>query len=303
MQSVLVTGATGFIGKHTLPLLLSRGFDVHAVSSKPISQNNNYTWHQADLLNIKETNNLLSKVSPTHLLHFAWYTNPKNYYISHLNLKWLYASLNLLEAFKNTGGKRAIFAGTCAEYEWKYPSYTENKTPLIPSTLYGTCKHSLQEILFSYSQENKLSSAWARIFFLFGPREHPDRLVSFVIRSLLANKVAPLSEGSQLRDFLYVEDVASAFVSILESDVEGPVNIGSGKGMSVRDLVEMICDKMNKWADVFLIGNLQDLKEPFGRGLSLHYLWLLLFLLRWGQYRRQQNHLTQFDEKILPMAY
>ncbi|MBT3922712.1 MAG: NAD(P)-dependent oxidoreductase, partial [Nitrospina sp.] len=122
----------------------------------------------------------------------------------------------------------------------------ENKTPLNPSTLYGTCKHSLQIILDAYSRETQLSSAWGRIFFLFGPGEHPDRLVSSVIRSLLKNETVPCSKGDQLRDFLYVEDLASAFVSILESDVEGPINIGSGKAVAVKELIKKICEKVQK---------------------------------------------------------
>lgn len=255
MQRVLVTGATGFIGKHTLPLLVGKGFEVHAISSKPVQSDNNYIWHQADLLKINELEDLLAQVSPSHLLHFAWYSEPKKYWTSPKNLQWLQSGLNLLEGFKKNGGKRAVFAGTCAEYEWKFAKYIENITPLNPSTLYGTCKHSLQTILDAYCRETRLSSAWGRIFFLYGPGEHPDRLVSFVIRSLLQNKITPCSKGEQLRDFLYVEDIASAFVSILESNVVGPVNIGSGKTLAVKDLVRIICEKVGKH-DLIKFGNL-----------------------------------------------
>ena len=261
MQRVLVTGATGFIGKHTLPLLLNKGFEVHAVSSKPIQpDNSNYIWHQADLLKTDQITDLIAQVSPSHLLHFAWYAEPKKYWTSPSNLQWLQSGLSLIEAFKNNGGKRALFAGTCAEYEWKFSKYLENKTPLNPSTLYGVCKHSLQTILDAYSRETQLSSAWGRIFFLFGPGEHPDRLVSFVIRSLLKNEITPCSKGDQLRDFLYVEDVASAFVSILESDVEGPINIGSGKAVAVKELIKKICEKIGKH-DLVRFG---DLSPPPG---------------------------------------
>ena len=247
MQRVLVTGATGFIGKHTLPLL-AKGFEVHAISSKPTKPDNkNYIWHQADLLKINQLTDLVARVSPSHLLHFAWYAEPKKYWTSPYNLQWLQSSLSLLDAFKNNGGKRAVFAGTCAEYEWKFSKYIENKTPLNPATLYGVCKHSLQTILDAYCRETRLSSAWGRIFFLFGPEEHPDRLVSSVIASLLKGDITPCSKGNQLRDFLYVEDVASAFVSILESDIEGPVNIGSGKAVTVKDLVKKICEKIGKY--------------------------------------------------------
>ena len=246
MQRVLVTGATGFIGKHTLPLLLSRGFEVHAVSSKFIQSDDNYFWHQTDLLKFDQIKDLISQVAPSHLLHFAWYTEQKKYWSSPKNLPWLQSSLVLLDAFKNNGGKRAVFAGTCAEYEWKFSTYFENKTPLNPNTLYGACKHSLQTVLDSYSRETQLSTAWGRIFFLFGPEEHPDRLVSFIIKSLLKNKIASCSRGDQLRDFLYVEDVAFAFVSILQSDIEGPINIGSGNAITVKDLILKIGIKLDK---------------------------------------------------------
>ena len=102
---LFITGATGFIGKHTLPLLVGKGFEVHAISSKPVQSDNNYIWHQADLLKINELEDLLAQVSPSHLLHFAWYSEPKKYWTSPKNLQWLQSGLNLLEGFKKNGGE------------------------------------------------------------------------------------------------------------------------------------------------------------------------------------------------------
>jgi nucleoside-diphosphate-sugar epimerase len=106
MQRVLVTGATGFIGRHTLPLLLNKGFEVHAVSSKPIQAcNKNIFWHQTDLLNTRQLTDLVTQVSPSHLLHFAWYAEPKKYWNSSNNLSSLREELATLltENFKITG--------------------------------------------------------------------------------------------------------------------------------------------------------------------------------------------------------
>ena len=137
----------------------------------------------------------------------------------------------------------------------------ESVTPRKPSTVYGTCKNALQEILSIYSNQFGLSSAWGRIFFLYGPKEHPSRLVSSVIQSILRGETARCSSGEQVRDFMYVTDVASAFVALLNSDIQGPVNIASGEAITLKDVVERIATKLGR-PELLKLGarstNLQD---------------------------------------------
>lgn len=247
MKRILVTGATGFIGRHSLPLLVERGYEVHAVSSKLVEWKlPNVRWHQADLLDLAQMPVLMAKVQPTHLLHLAWYAVPGKYWTSSENLRWVQASINLLQEFAQHGGHRAVMAGTCAEYDWRYGYCSEAITPLAPATLYGICKHSLQLMVSAFARQTGLSVAWGRIFFLFGPHEHPDRLVAYVIRSLLQGKVARCSQGKQIRDFLYVKDVADAFVALLGSAVSGPINIASGRPAVLRELIYRIAAKFNR---------------------------------------------------------
>lgn len=247
MKKVLLTGPTGFIGRYSINILLSRAFEVHAISREiPNHQQEGLFWYKADLLDIKTVCKLVSEIQPTHMLHFAWYAVPKEYWTSHQNILWVQASLELIHSFVQNGGKRIVMAGSCAEYDWNFGYCSEEFTPLKPATLYGTCKHSLQVILEMYTRQVKISSAWGRIFFLYGPDEHPSRLVSHVISSLLKNKHAECSAGSQLRDFMYVEDVASAFVSLLDSTVEGPINICSGEPVSIRQMVMNIATKLHR---------------------------------------------------------
>ena len=250
MKKVLLTGASGFIGQYTIPFLLKKGYEVHAVdiSKKPshIIKNRKLFWHKCDLLNYKQQKVLFAEVKPSHLLHFAWYAVPGKYWTSLENLRWVQASLNLLINFVENEGKRAVLAGTCAEYDWNYGYCSEGITPIRPRTLYGICKNSLQEMFFQFSKQAGISSAWGRIFFLYGPYEAKNRLVPSVIISLLKNKPACCTAGNQIRDFLHVEDVASAFVKLLESNVEGPINIASCQPVAIRDIINTIADLLGK---------------------------------------------------------
>ncbi|MBU1152809.1 NAD(P)-dependent oxidoreductase [bacterium] len=247
MKRVLLTGATGFIGRYCLPLLSARSYEVYAVSSKtPLKNSSDVHWHQANLLDQRQVSDLIAKVQPTHLLHLAWFTNPGEYWSSVENLRWVQAGLDLLLAFVLHGGQRAVFAGTCAEYDWKYGYCSEQLTPLKPVTLYGSCKHALQVMTDALTRQSGFSTAWGRIFYLYGPHEHPNRLISSVIRSILQEKPVRCSHGNQIRDFLYVQDVAGAFVTLLESDVIGPVNIASGHPVTLREIIFKIAEKLNR---------------------------------------------------------
>ena len=101
-------------------------------------------------------------------------------------------------------------------------------------------RSALQKTLADFGRREHLSTAWGRIFFQFGPYEHPDRLVPSVIRNLLQDREAPCSHGRQIRSFLHVADVGAAFAAVLDSELEGPVNIGSDERVALADLVERI---------------------------------------------------------------
>jgi nucleoside-diphosphate-sugar epimerase len=242
---VLITGASGFIGRHCLRGLAAAGYEVHATTWRdPAPQIPHATWHQVDLLRAREAAALIAQVQPSHLLHFAWYAVPGKYPGAPENLAWCSATIELVAAFARAGGRRAVFAGSCFEYDFSYGYCDEALTCARPNTFYGVCKNATREIVAGYSRQFGLSAAWGRIFHLFGPYESEGRLVPSVIRAMLREELARCSDGRQIRDFLHVEDVAEAFVAILSSDVQGSVNIGSGSPVSVRKVIETIAELM-----------------------------------------------------------
>ena len=270
MKKVLLTGATGFIGRNCIAGLLAKGYDVHAVYLNSVAENLPSVaekdaavhWHQVDLHKQDEVDAFIKKTKPDHLLHLAWYAVPGKFWTASENLDWAISSLSLLRAFITHGGQRVVMAGTCAEYDWGYGYCSEQVTPLAPASFYGACKHSLQITLEALSRQAGISSAWGRIFFLYGPHENSQRLFPSVISSLLKGENARCTHGEQIRDFLYVKDVANAFVSLLESNVSGAVNIASGRPIAIKEIVSKIADKLN-CADRVELGALPaDSSEP-----------------------------------------
>lgn len=231
MTRVLVTGASGFIGKHVMRVLAEREVDAHAP--------------RIDLLNdAAEFAAMVRELRPTHLLHLAWYAVPEKFYTAPENYDWPGATIAAVRAFAEAGGKRVTVAGTCVEYDNRYGYCTEELTPLAQDTPYGVAKDAARRLVESYAAGADLSVAWARLFFVYGPGERSARLIPSVIQSLLQGHEAKTTEGRQLRDFMHVSDVAEALVAILLSDVRGAVNVSSGTPVPVRDVVRMIGEQL-----------------------------------------------------------
>jgi nucleoside-diphosphate-sugar epimerase len=254
---VLVTGASGFVGRPTVAALARRGFDVHATArsapQRPLADG--VTWHRVDLLDHAARRALVARLRATHLVHLAWYAEPGSYWTARENAAWTAVSIGLVDEFQAAGGVRAVIAGTCAEYDWSAAQPLAEDAPLAPTTYYGACKDATRRVLEGLAERTGLSLAWGRLFFLYGPGEDERRLVAGIARALAAGQRAPTSPGTQRRDFLHVDDAAGAFAALLGSDVSGAVNIASGASVTVRSVVERVARAAGR-ADLLDVGAL-----------------------------------------------
>ena len=231
---ILVTGAAGFIGSHIARQLVREGHEVHALD-RP----------QADPWRIKDIESSLHFIRGDLLdssfalpsspfaacLHLAWYVEPGKYLHSPLNKDWVEASLRLARHLKDTGCRRFVAAGTCFEYATTAPPQRES-TPTAPSTIYVQSKLAL----FHALQSIDMDFAWVRFFYQYGPYEDPRRLMPVVINLLRRGEEVKLVPGDRIRDYLHIEDVASAVCAVAQSQLTGAVNIGSGVPVTVRDI-------------------------------------------------------------------
>jgi len=244
---VLVTGASGFVGRQAVPALMAQGFTVHAVTRRLPSSQDSATaenlaavhWHAVDLAHADERRALIDAVRPTHLLHLAWEARHGYFWQAAENLDWAAISLDLVRLFHAAGGQRAVFAGSCAEYDWNALAdgiCYERTTPCRPASFYGVAKHATHDIIQGYAARVGLSHAWGRIFFMYGPAEPASKLIPAMIRALLTATPLQLGPGTAVRDFLDVREVGAALAALLAAPVDGPVNIASGEGVTVAEI-------------------------------------------------------------------
>ncbi len=248
----LITGATGFIGRWAVGPLLARGYRVIACGARPRAASDlpaelaGAEYLHLDLFDHAAVDRALAELRPSHLLHFAWNATPGVYWTALDNYDWVAASLHLARRFRERGGNRLVVAGTCAEYDWDAAGLChETRSPSVlqaaaPATPYATCKAALERMLDSFARQSGASFAWGRVFLQFGPYEPEQRLVPSVILALLAGRPAPCSHGRQIRSFLHTRDLGAAFAALLDSDVQGVVNVGSDQRTSIAELVQRI---------------------------------------------------------------
>lgn len=260
-MKILLTGASGFVGRQVLVALAARGADVHAVSRRKPDMDCAFTWHSADLLKPGEGARAVEHIQPDCIMHLAWCVEHGRFWTDPANLAWVAATVELARAAAQSGVSRYVGVGTCYEYDWPPDGVcVEDETPLVNHTLYDTAKDGCRRLLSAYFDQLDVGFAWARLFFLYGPDEAPSRLVASVARALIAGEPALSSRGLAVRDFMDVRDAGAALAALTVSKVEGEVNIGTGTGIRIADVIGEL-GRISGAPDLIRLGALPDRPE------------------------------------------
>lgn len=259
---VFVTGASGFIGSHVTRALIREGHTVLALVSQDnamgrlLDVQGRFEILQGRLNATGILHDGIKKFQPDACIHLAWYAEPGKYLYSEKNITSLFESISLFKILKSVECQKIVMAGTCAEYDTDY-GYLFEDTPTNPATPYAAAKLSCYLLCKHMARSSDITFAWGRIFFPYGPQENQGRLIPSSICSLLQNKCFHASSGDQLRDFIFIEDVADAFCRLLGKDAAGIFNISSGIPLTVRSLLESI-EKLTGTCDLIEYGSVQQ---------------------------------------------
>jgi nucleoside-diphosphate-sugar epimerase len=266
-MKVLVTGAAGFIGSRVMRQLVAMP-DLDAVALVRASSD---LWRlnsvgidrplghpglvHADLCDDKAVEQVLRRVKPDAMIHLAMAYHqigtPAGADMDAVNLK---ATLRLHRAFSDCGGRRFIGAGTCFEYGHVDADRIDENAPCRPCYDYARAKAQATEALLAQGRETGTETLVLRVFAPYGPMEEQRRIVPQLVEAGLSSRRLGLSPGGQVRDYVYVDDVAGAFVAAAVQPTLAATptvyNVCSGVGYSLRQLAAAVSRALGRMLDL-----------------------------------------------------
>jgi len=276
---IFVTGASGFVGAAVMRLLVSQGIETaalvspHQAPERLRALEGQFQQIEGRLEDIPTLRPQLEQFRPDVCLHLAWYAEPGKYLYAAENVPVLQQSLTMMQTLIEVGCRQFVGLGTCAEYETE-AGYLREDGPTKPATIYAACKLSMCLIGQHLAAAAGVQFAWGRLFYLYGEQEDPRHLVPSLMQTLRRGDTFDATPGEQVRDYLHVQDVASAIWTLARQNAQGVYNIASGSPVTMRTLMETAGDIMGgkerirfgaipyrQWEPMFICGDNQKLKS------------------------------------------
>jgi nucleoside-diphosphate-sugar epimerase len=264
---ILLTGATGFVGRQVLRVLGERGCRVRLVVRE--GKQNKLVGTPA-IESVIDSPDIFAESAAwwaeacrgvDSVIHAAWYVEPGQYLQSPKNAECLAGTMQLAQGAIEAKVPRLVGIGTCFEYDLD-AGYLTVETSLKPTTPYAQAKTDAFTALTRLLAHHGIAFAWCRLFYLYGEGEDARRLVPYLRAKLAAGEPAELSSGRQVRDFLDVGEAGRMIADAALGKVMGPVNICSGRPITVRALAERIADEYGR-RDLLRFGARSDnLTDP-----------------------------------------
>lgn len=234
---VLVTGASGFLGRRLLPQLA--GHEVVSLvppAERPAASGGNVIV--GDLETDGRWRQQVQRFAPQWCVHLAWAGLP-DYSVARCRAN-VDASLRLIETLAHAGVKRVVVAGSCWEYGRAEGAVSEDRLP-VDCGVFASAKHAVRTVLDSVARERGFEYRWPRIFFVYGPGQRSTSLIPHLHAAYRAGRQPELRDPSAVQDFVHVDDVVRGLVTLTENAMpSGVFNLGSGQPTSASQVANIV---------------------------------------------------------------
>ncbi|MBI2870526.1 MAG: NAD(P)-dependent oxidoreductase [Candidatus Omnitrophica bacterium] len=252
-RRILITGGTGMVGSSLAVRLVQDGCRVWVLSRQETSRDRLKTieeqihFRAVDIRDALSLSAAIDEIRPEVVYHLAStpFNPPTVSGVTHMQVIAM-GTVNILEALRDRPGIRIISTGSAAEYG--SGARIREDQPLAPRTALGAAKAASTLLMQTYAALHRMETVVLRVFTPFGPWEKAERLVPHTILSALNGQDVSLSDGRQERDFFYIDDLVEALrlAAIKPVPPGSVINICSGRGIPVLELVELILRLMKK---------------------------------------------------------
>lgn len=253
MTTIFITGATSFLGASVITQLEKSKKYTLVKTSRTGNKKRNVI--NLDLLDYKKTRTLLQKTKPNIILHFAALVNLTRDFETAKKCvdANIISTLNLLEATKDIGVKKIIFASTEEVYGDNKTPYREDQNPRPPS-MYSISKVAGENLLQYYSVLHGFTFIALRLGTFYGPGSQPDRFLTQIIQTALANKQISLNSGQLKRDYIFIDDAVSAIERAIKTPIQKNeiINIGGKTAISLYTFVKKVLKHSQSKSKVIL---------------------------------------------------
>jgi nucleoside-diphosphate-sugar epimerase len=237
---VVITGATGFLGQVLCRKLLERGHDLLGLSRTNKTEGSNpksikyVPYNMGEALPVE-----VIDFSPEVLIHLAWSGIPD--FSEQKCIENVESQLRFIKKTEKLSGlKKIVGAGTCLEYGAKQGRCLEGER-FLPDNYFSWAKQSLGDYFALTCRRRKIDLVWFRIYFVYGPGQRSKSLIPMLTKAFKANTLPEINNPLAVNDYIYVDDVANAFIKATEAEnCCGVFNLGSGKTTSITNIVELV---------------------------------------------------------------